>query len=78
MRETDAGVAGRALDHAATGTQFAALFRIGNDGARRPVLDRAAGIHELSLGEDLAAGLLADSAQPDQRRIADRGRQNRV
>ena len=43
-----------------------------DDGARRAVLDRAAGIHELGLGEDLAAGLLADSAQPDQRRIADR------
>ena len=72
QRQADAGIAGRALDDRAARLQRAALLRILDDRQRRAVLDRAAGIHELGLAQDLAAGRLRGAAQPDQRRIADR------
>src|SRR5437879_5564153 len=43
-----------------------------NDRARGAVLDRAAGIHELGLAEDLTAGLLAHPLEQNEGRVADR------
>ena len=69
--EADAGVAGRALDDDAARPQRAARHRVADDGERGAVLDRAAGVHELGLAEDLAARRLRRRAQADQRRVAD-------
>ena len=51
-------------------------FALGHleDGARRTILDRAPGVHELGLAEDLAAGLVAEFAEPYQGRPANRAR----
>ena len=42
-----------------------------NDAGGGAVLHRAAGIEEFSLAEDLAAGLLGELREPDERRVAD-------
>src|SRR5262249_41476159 len=72
QRETDAGVAGRALDDEAARLEYAALLRVEEDVQGGSVLHRAARVHELGLAEDRAARLLRSSAQPDQRRVPDR------
>src|SRR5262249_5748524 len=54
------------------GGELAALLGALHDGARGAVLDRAAGVHELGLAEDLAAGVLAHTPQAQERRVADR------
>ena len=71
-RDADAGVAGRALDHDAAGTEIAALDRIVDDRERRAILDRPSGIHELGLAENRAAGRFGGGPEPDERRAADR------
>src|SRR5438874_7550512 len=72
MRQPDAGVAGRALDDRASRGELSAALGLQHDRARRPVLDRAAGIHELGLAEDVAAGLFTHAPEPDERGVADR------
>ena len=52
--------------------QGAALLGVEDDVERGAVLHRAAGIQELGLAEDVAAGRLRYAAQADERRIADR------
>ena len=69
--ETDTGVAGGALDDGPAGTEHAPPLGIAHDEERSPVLDRAAGVQELALAEDLAAGGLGGAVQSDQRRVAD-------
>ena len=69
--QADAGIAGRAFDDHAAGPQQAALLGVADDEQRGAVLDRLAGIHELGLAEDVAAGRLRRGLQPDQRRVAD-------
>ena len=75
MREPDAGIAGRAFDDRAARLEAAAALGVVDDGTRRAILHRAAGIHEFGLAENLAAGLVAETIQADQRRIADRIRE---
>ncbi len=75
MREADAGVARRAFDQRAAWREHAAAFGVVEDAAGGAILDRAAGIQELGLAENLAAGCLAGATQADQRRVADRGRE---
>ncbi len=70
-RKPDAGVAGGALDDRAARAQEAAALGVAHDPQRRPVLDRLAGVEELGLAEDRAAGLLRGPSQQDQRRVAD-------
>ena len=70
-READAGVARRALDDRAAGLQRAAAHGVLHDGEPRPVLDRAARIHELRLAENRAAGRLGGVPQLDERGVAD-------
>ena len=72
QRQTDAGIAGGALDHRAARLEPARIERIADDEQRGAVLDRLAGIHELGLAEDGAAGLLRGALELDQRGIADR------
>src|SRR5258708_24205822 len=72
MRETDAGVARSSLDHRAARVQNTALFRVEHDPFCRTILHRTARIHEFGLAEDLAAGFVAQRAQPDQGGVADR------
>ena len=72
VREADAGVAGRAIDHGAARGERAAALGILDQAARGAILDRAARVHELGLAEDVATGLAAERLEPDQRRIADR------
>ena len=71
VREADAGVARRALDQRAAGLEQPLALEVFEDAAGGAVLDRAAGVQELGLAEDLAAGLVAEPAQTDQRRVAD-------
>ena len=71
-READAGIAGGALDDDAAGPERPALLGIADDGERGAVLDRLAGVHELGLAEDLAAGFLRGALQFDQGGVADR------
>src|SRR3546814_10854803 len=70
--EADAGVAGGALDDDAARPQRAALLGVLDDGPGGAVLHRAAGVLELRLAEDLAAGLLRQPAQADEGGVADR------
>jgi hypothetical protein len=70
--ETDAGVAGGALDDHAAGLEESALLGIEDDVERGAVLDRAAGIEELGLAEHVAAGRFRRAAQADERCVADR------
>jgi hypothetical protein len=71
VRQPDAGVAGGALDDRAARAQRSALFGGANDVQGGPILDRAAGVEEFGLGEDVAAGFLAQPRQADQWRVAD-------
>jgi hypothetical protein len=66
VREPDAGVARRALDHRAAGLERAAPLGVSHDVERRAVLDRAAGIQEFRLAEDLAAGFARELLEPDE------------
>ena len=59
VRETDAGVSGRALDDGSARLKRAAALGIEHDPFGRPVLDRTAGVHEFRLAEDFTAGFLA-------------------
>ncbi|MNT63606.1 hypothetical protein D3C72_2014380 [compost metagenome] len=71
MRQADAGIAGRAFDHRAARPQPALVLGVFEDEARGAVLDRAAGVEEFGLGQDVAAGLIAEPAETQQRRVAD-------
>jgi hypothetical protein len=73
VREADPGVARGALDDHAAGPQLAAFLGVLDHEERGAVLDRAAGVHELGLAEDRAAGRRGGALQLDQRRVADRG-----
>ena len=70
--QTDAGIAGRTLDDYATRTKQAATFRVTDDEERGAILHRLAGIEELGLAQNGAAGRLGGAFQPYQRRVADR------
>src|SRR4029077_6323314 len=76
VRESDAGVAGGALDDRAARLQDAAALGIQDDPLCSPILDRAARIHELRFPQDFAARLLAQAPQADQRGVADRIRKS--
>ena len=76
VREPDPGVAGGALDHRTAALQQPALLGIQNDPLCGAVLHGAAGIHEFRLSQDLAAGFFAQSAQANQRGVADRVRKS--
>src|SRR6185295_9307394 len=69
--EADARVAGRAFDDGAARLELAAFLGRLDDAARGAILDRAARIHELGLAEDLAAGLITQRAEADERGVAD-------
>ena len=70
-RQADAGVARGALDHEAAGLELAALLGLQDHLAAGAVLHRAAGIHELGLAENGAAGRGRRPFELDQRRVAD-------
>jgi hypothetical protein len=72
VSQTNAGVAGRALNDSAARRQLAAALGGGDDGAGRTIFHGAARIHELGFAQDLAAGFLTHGPEPDQGRIADR------
>ncbi len=71
-RKTDAGIARGRLEHQAARLQLAALLGFEDHPFAGAVLHRLAGIHELGLAEDGAAGRLGSPRQLDERRIADR------
>ncbi len=71
VRKPDAGVAGRTLDQrAARRQQPLALERV-EDALGRAVLHRAARVQELRLAENLAARLVAERVETNERRVAD-------
>ena len=55
------------------GLQQPAPLGVADDEERRAVLDRLAGIEELRLAPDFAAGHVRDAVEADQRGVADRG-----
>src|SRR5262245_17585086 len=71
-RKADPGVAGGALDHQAAGLDLPAFLGLENDLARRAILHGLAGVHELGLAQDGAAGRPGGALELDERRIADR------
>src|SRR5690606_25713117 len=71
-RQPDPGIAGGSLDDDAAGPETAVLECVPDDVPGRAILDRLAGIHELALAEDGAAGFLRRTLQPDERGVADR------
>ena len=72
QRQPDAGIAGGAFDDDAAGLERPALDRVLDDEQRGAVLDRLAGIHELGLSQNRAAGGRRGALELDQRRVADR------
>ena len=71
--EADAGIPRGAFDDDAAGLEAAGALGVLDDGQAGAVLHGAAGVHELRLAENGAAGFLRRAAQPDQRRVADGG-----
>jgi len=71
-RETDARVAARGLDQRVARLDAALLLRLLEHAPPDAVLDRAAGVQEFALGEELASRLAPHAAQADHRRVADR------
>ena len=69
--EADTGIAGGAFDDGAARLQQAGSFGFADDAQRGAILDRLAGVQELALAEDLAAGLVGCAFQAQQRRVAD-------
>ena len=69
--EADAGVAGRALDDDAARAQQAFFFCILDDGERRAVLHRSAGVQELGLAQNATARGARGGLQFDEWRVAD-------
>src|SRR5687767_10012113 len=72
QRQTDAGVAGGALDDQAALAELAPPLGVLDDEEGRAVLDRAAGVEELRLAQDGAAGQLRSLLELDERGVADR------
>src|SRR5690606_13757042 len=70
-RQSDAGVARRALDDRAAGAEAAVGFGIADDIERRAVLHRTAGIGIFALAPDFAAGGFARPPEQYQGGIAD-------
>ncbi len=71
-RKPDAGIAGGRLQHQPAGLELAALLGLQDHPFAGAVLHRLAGIHELGLAENGAAGRLGGALELDQRRVADR------
>jgi len=71
VRERDARVAGRALDHRAARLEATAAFGVLDDGAGCAILHGPARVHELGLAEDLAARRARRAIETDQRGVAD-------
>ena len=69
--ETDAGVAGRALDDDTAGFEHPPCLGILDDAECGAILHTAAGIEKLGLAEDRRTGSRTRPFQLDQRRIAD-------
>ena len=71
-RKADPGIAGGAFHHEAAGLEVAALLGLQDHPFAGAVLHRLAGIHELGLAENGAAGRFGSALQLDERRVADR------
>ena len=70
-READTGVARSALDDHAARLDVAAPLRLEDDLPAGAILDRLAGIHELGLSENDAAGQFRGTIEFDEWRMAD-------
>ncbi len=71
-REAGAGVAGGRLDDRAAGLEPAVPLGRLDEPDRDAVLDRAAGVEQLELRDDLGLQAGADAGQSDERRLPDR------
>ena len=70
-RQARAGVARRRLDDRPAGLQAAVALRGLHEAHRHAVLDRAAGVEVLDLGDDLGCQARADAREADQRGVPD-------
>ena len=72
QRQPDPGVSRRALDNGSAGFQQTLRHGVPDDIECCPVLDRLAGVHELGLAKDRAAGDLGRFPKFQKRRVPDR------
>jgi hypothetical protein len=72
QRQADSSVAGGALDDDSVGFEPAGFLGVHDDSPSRPILHGLAGVQELRLAEDLAAGLFGGAAQTNERGPANR------
>ena len=72
MRKTNSGITGRALNHGSASFEVTAGFGSQENSQCGAIFDRTAGVHELSLAKDFAAGALAEMLQANQRGVAHR------
>src|SRR2546430_2018711 len=70
-REAHARVAGGGLDDRAAGLELALGFGLLDHNKPDPVLDRAAGVEVLELGQDLRLDVATERVEPDDRCVAD-------
>ena len=72
QREADPGIARGAFDDQSAGPQAPLRDRVVNNGESGAVFHRSAGVHELSLAQNRAAGQFRRMAQLDERGSPDR------
>lgn len=65
MGQTNTGITSRTLNNRAAGTNKTLLLCVLDDEKSSTVLDRATGVHELGLCQNLGAGLLTETVQTD-------------
>ena len=73
--QTNPRISGGSLNDRASLVQRSAALGVGYHSKRRPVLHGTAGVHELSLAENVAAGGGGKGPQADERRVADHAAQ---
>ena len=73
QREADARIAGGAFDDHAAGLEASSFYRVAHDEQRGAIFHRLAGIHELGLAENFAAGERGGALEANQRGVADGG-----
>jgi hypothetical protein len=67
QRQADSSVAGGALDDESAGLEPTGFLGVFDDSPSRPVLHGLAGVQELRLTKDLAAGLFGCAMQANER-----------
>lgn len=70
MRKSDSGIASGSFNDGTTGLEEALFFGVLDDEERSAVLHTTSGVLELRLAENIAAGLLGELLQANERGVA--------